>query len=857
MNDVVKLVTKWRGEPTIGGNITTWRTIPSRSARLVAFPEGLNASLAQSLNRIGINELFSHQAEAWELIQVGKNAGIVTGTASGKTLCYNLPVINHLLNNSQATALYLFPTKALSRDQYDMITHIIPNKSLEGLFTSFNPIASGVYDGDTPRKDRTTIRKNARLVFSNPDMLHAGILPRHTDWAMFFRNLRFLVIDEMHIYRGVFGSHVANLIRRLKRITNFYGSNPQFILTSATIANPKELAEKLTEEEIHIIDEDGSALGSKHFLIYNPPIVDQRLGLRRSALHESVRLAEDLINYDIQTIIFARSRRTVEIILTYLRETYSSDYKPPSTLEITGVDSNISRLIRGYRSGYLPLHRREIESGLRKGSVRAVVATNALELGIDIGGIGATLLVGYPGTIAATWQQAGRSGRGDTPSLSVLVTTADPIDQFFASNPDYFFDRQPEHALINADNLLILLDHLRCAAFELPFNEGDRFGKVPISTLQEFLDILQLDGVLHKSGERYYWMADNNPAHNISLRNASTSNIILQTSENQSSKTIGFVDLPSAYWLVHPEAVYLHDGNTYVVQDLDLDENIAQLIKFDTDYYTEPRRETTVELLNLSGQDEMIGASKSYGDIKVTSQLIGFRKIRWFTHENLGNGDVTLPPTALTTTGYWLTVNDSTIDVLRSEAKWSGDPNEYGPQWSSLRNEVRKRDGYRCQVCGLPETKRSHDVHHITPFRFFQTQQEANRIENLVTLCPQCHRRAETAVRVKSGLSGLSYVFKHIAPLFLMCDTRDIGVHADPKSPLTEGKPVIVLYDLIPAGIGFSQQLFNLHEEILIYSRALISACECIDGCPSCVGPGGESGSGSKEETLALINALT
>lgn len=857
MNDVSRLVNIWRSEPSIGGNVTAWRNIPSRSAEFVPLPERLHPSLVRALNSDGIDKLFTHQAEAWEQIQAGKNVGIVTGTASGKTLSYNLPVINHLINNPQATALYLFPTKALSRDQFNIITNIILNGSLEDSSANSNPFAHSVYDGDTPRKDRSAIRKNARLIISNPDMLHTGVLPRHTDWAQFFRNLRYLVIDEMHIYRGVFGSHVANLIRRLKRITSFYGSKPQFILTSATIANPQELAENLIEEEIQIIDTDGSALGSKYFLIYNPPLVDQRLGIRRSALHESVRLAEDLIKYNVQTIIFARSRRTVEIILTYLRESSFPNNKMRSSSINPEDKTSFVRKIRGYRSGYLPLHRREIENGLRKGLVRAVVATNALELGIDIGGIGATLLVGYPGTIAATWQQAGRSGRGSTSSLTVLVATADPIDQFFASNPDYFFERSPEHALINPDNLLILLDHLRCAAFELPFSKGDSFGQVPSPTVEEFLNFLHSDGILHESDQSYFWMSDHYPAQSISLRNASTSNVILQALENESTRTIGEVDLPSAYWMVHPEAVYLHEGKTYMVTELNLEENIARLIKTETDYYTEPRRETNVELLRLSKEEEAVGAIRAYGDLRVISQLIGFRKIRWFTHESLGVGEITLHPIELTTTGYWLAVMDTTIEFLRTQMKWRGDPNDYGPNWTNLREEIRRRDGYQCQVCGLTETNRSHDVHHITPFRFFQSHQEANRMENLVTLCSKCHRRAETTVRVKSGLSGLAYVFKHIAPIFLMCDSHDIGVHTDPKSPLTEGKPVIVIYDLIPAGIGFSQQLFNMHEEILHYSRELVNSCGCSDGCPSCVGPGGESGSGGKEETLALINALT
>jgi DEAD/DEAH box helicase domain-containing protein len=843
-------------EPSIGGNITSWRTIPFRKAKLAPLPDKLHPALIQALNIYGIHSLFAHQSQAWNNIQAGHNTGIVTGTASGKTLCYNLPVIDHLLRDLDACALYIFPTKALSQDQYNVIDNLLLDVDKTAISTHLNPLTYGIYDGDTPRQDRSAIRKKTRLLISNPDMLHAGILPHHIDWARYFRKLRFLVIDEMHMYRGVFGSHVANVIRRLKRITKFYGSNPQFILTSATIANPKELAEKLIEEDINLIDEDGSALGSKYFLIYNPPVVDQQLGIRRSALHESVRLAEDLITYNVQTIIFAKSRRTVEIILTYLRESSVKIHTKESSQTGLGNVMSKENIIRGYRSGYLPLQRREIERGLRQGYVRTVVATNALELGIDIGGMGATLIVGYPGTIAATWQQAGRSGRGNTTSLTVLVATADPLDQFFAANPNYFFERSPEHALINPDNLLILLEHLRCATFELPFKVGDTFGQVQSSTLEEFLIFLQNEGTLHKSDEIFFWMTNRYPAQSVSLRNASASNVILQSLENGLPITIGEIDQPSAYWMVHPGAVYLHEGNTYAVKDLDLDENIARLIRTETDYYTEPRRETTVQLLELKAEEKAQGAFKAYGDLSVLSQLIGFRKIRWFTHENLGVGEVSLPPTELITTGYWLTIADATVEKLREEKKWSVDPNNYGPEWKQLRNEVRKRDNYQCQVCGLPESDRSHDVHHKTPFRSFQSHLAANRLENLVTLCPRCHRRVETVVRVKSGLSGIAFVLKHISPLFLMCDTRDIGVHSDPKSPITNGKATIVLYDQIPAGIGLSQRLYELHDEIMKYSQKLVSSCECSDGCPSCVGPGGEGGSGGKQETLAILEAL-
>ncbi len=857
MTNISRLVNKWRREPSIGGNITSWKEIPYRKPTLAPLPDGLHPSIVHVLIKHGIQTLFMHQAQAWNEIQAGKHVGIVTGTASGKTLCYNLPIIDHLFRNSRSTALYIYPTKALSRDQYNIVDNFISDIERVDNSATRNQISIGVYDGDTPKQDRATIRKNARLLLTNPDMLHAGILPHHTDWADFLRNLRYLVIDEMHIYRGVFGSHVANVIRRLKRITNFYGSKPQFILTSATIANPSEFARKLTEEDICIIDRDGSESGSKYFLFYNPPVVDQKLGIRRSALHESVRLADDLISNNVQTIIFARSRRTVEIILTYLSDSYLSNSKDKSASHNNNIDKDLGKIIRGYRSGYLPYQRREIERGLRNGSVRVVVATNALELGIDIGGVGATLLVGYPGTIAATWQQAGRSGRGSSSSLAIFVTTADPLDQFFASNPDYFFDRSPEHALINPDNLLILIDHIQCAAFELPFNIGEEFGRILPSTMTDLLDFLYNNGILHKSDERYFWMSDSYPAKSVSLRNASSSNIILQSNTKEKNLTIGVVDLPSAYWMVHPGAVYLHEGRTYIVEELDLENKIAQLKRTDTDYYTEARRETDVELLKLSDQADVIGAIKAHGDIRVISQLIGYRKVRWFTHENLGVEELTLPQTELTTTGYWITINEESIEYLRNETKWGIDPNDYGPNWNNLRNEVRRRDHYQCQVCGLPETERSHDVHHITPFRLFQSHEDANRMVNLVTLCSRCHRRAESAVRVKSGLSGLAYVFRHIAPLFLMCDARDIGMSVDPKSNLSMGKPTIVLFDQIPAGIGFSEQLFYLHEEVIGYSKKLVSSCDCHDGCPSCVGPGGEGGRGGKDETIAILNVLT
>ena len=832
------LLERWRGEPTVWDNIVEWRTLPARQPRFLPLPGELHPALGEALLQSGITRLYTHQARAWDCLQSGEHPVIVTGTASGKTLCFDLPVLDHLLKDPQARALYLYPTKALAQDQLSAIKDL-----LSGL--SDFPLSPAIYDGDTPQSSRPAIRTKARLVISNPDMLHTGILPHHTAWAEFFRNLRFVVIDEMHVYRGVFGSHVANVIRRLKRVAHFYGAGPQFILTSATIANPAELAGRLAEIPVTLIDEDGSARGEKSFLIYNPPVINRELGIRASLLKESVRLADDLLSHQIQTILFARSRRTVEVMLRYLRDASGSDSK--STEE----------QVRGYRSGYLPRQRREIERGLRQGRVRAVIATNALELGIDIGQMGAALLAGYPGTISSTWQQAGRAGRGLLPSLSILVASASPLDQYLASHPDYFFGKTPEQGLINPDNLLILLGHLRCAAFELPFHSGEGFGRLPPDQVQEFLEFLVQEGTLHRSGQKFYWMAEGYPAQNISLRSASAETITLQAEVDGIVTTIGSVDLPSAPNLVHPGSVYMHEGQVYLVEGLDLENHLAHLRQTEVDYYTQPGGETSVKLIQKTAESGITGGLKSYGEIQVTTQVTGFRKVRWYTHENLGQEPLSLPPFELLTTGYWLALAETTVAALEAEGLWSNAPNDYGPTWPRQRDLARARDGFQCQVCAAPEQGRTHDVHHKTPFRLFASAEQANQLTNLITLCPRCHRQAELAVRMRSGLAGVAYTLANLAPLFLMCDTLDIGVHSDPHSPIADAKPTIVIYDQIPAGIGFSERLYDLHDELVQHGLDLVQACPCADGCPSCVGPGGENGVGGKSEALALLQALS
>ncbi len=581
LNSLIQL---WHTDPDTAPNFSIWRTTLPRPAQARPFPEDLPAAFREALSQRGIDSLYSHQLEAWSHIRVGKNIVLATGTASGKTLAYNLPIIASLATNSDARALYLFPTKALAQDQL---------ANLQSLQSQIQNLKSSIYDGDTPQSQRGLIRKNARIILSNPDMLHTGILPHHTNWSDFFRNLRFVVIDEMHTYRGVFGSHVANVIRRLKRVARFYGAAPQFILTSATIGNPKELAERLIESPVELIDNDGSSRGERHFLLYNPPVIDKSLGLRKSSMMESVRLTQDLLANDVQSVVFARSRRSVEMMLTYLQEGL-----PPPSLHDTSPKSKGfgggREGVRGYRSGYLPSQRREIEQGLRDGTVRVVVATNALELGIDIGGLGAAVLLGYPGSIASVYQQSGRAGRGDAPALSVLVATASPLDQFLAHHPDYFFGQSPEQGLVNPDHLLILLNHLRCAMFELPFQKDEGFGSLDAENVKEFLDVLTSNNEAHLSQEKYFWMSDSYPAANVSLRTASPENIILQTTETSDSapQIIGEVDLASAYWMVHPHAVYLHEGQQYFVHELNLEKNIATLTAVALDYYTEPQRET-------------------------------------------------------------------------------------------------------------------------------------------------------------------------------------------------------------------------------------------------------------------------
>jgi len=485
-----------------------------------------------------------------------------------------------------------------------------------------------------------------------------------------------------------------------------------------------------------------------------------------------------------------------------------------------------------------------------------VVATSALELGIDIGALDAALLVGYPGTIASTTQQIGRAGRKFQESLAVLVATSDPIDQFLARNPAYFLGLSPEKALIDPDNLLILLNHLKCAAFELPFSENDSFGTLSHDILYGILDYLTTTGALHHSGDHYTWVRSDYPSATLSLRNATSEQVDLKRLTGDTWEVFGSVDRVSSFWMVHPDAIYLHEGASYQVEVLDLDNNYAQLRPVFEDYYTEPCESLSFEILSRSSESDNISFQIGCGELQVTNQVTGYRKIKNHTREILGVGSVDLPPYTFDTTGFWMILHPSTVDKLRIAGQWLNDPNDYGVDWDLIREIVKERDHYTCQNCRRTFKAEPLHVHHIVPFRLFPSAEEANKHENLITLCPNCHRRAEERAYVRSGLTGLAYAMRHLLPLPLMCDTRDLDVHADPLCSLFNLHPAIIGFDSAPGGIGLSYAASEIIPVWLSELHRHIQQCPCTDGCPSCIGPAGETGYGGKKETLAILELI-
>jgi DEAD/DEAH box helicase domain-containing protein len=769
--------------PSTGPCITATRHLPPRPPVFAPFPATLDPRLHDALRARGIEALYSHQALAWERVAKGEHVVVVTPTASGKTLCYNLPVLQALVHQPDARALYLFPTKALAQDQL---------AELQALARALPEMRMFTYDGDTPQDARRAVRARANLVLTNPDMLHSGILPHHTKWAVLFQNLRYVVIDELHAYRGVFGSHLANVLRRLERICAHYGAAPQFVMASATIANPGELASRLTGEAVAEITESGAPSGAKTFLCYNPPVVNPELGIRAPYLGEATRLALRFLREKIATIVFAQSRLATEVLLTAIKQ---------GVADRTTGDSGI---VRGYRGGYLPTRRRQVERELREGEALGVVSTNALELGVDIGHLDAAVLAGYPGTIASLWQQAGRAGRRADPSAAVLVATSAPLDQFMVTHPDYLFGTPPEHARVNPDNPFILVNHLKCAAFELPIGEAERFGDVDV---RRHLAALEDEGVLHRAGDRYHWSSETYPADHISLRTVTTDNFVVidttarDAAQQKKRQIIAEVDWGSAFATIYPKAIYLVESEPYEVQELRFredEEKVAYVKRVNVDYFTDAISAKGVWILQRLADRAHPAWMAEQGEVLVAEKVVGFKKIKLGTLENVGSGEVELPQQEKQTTAAWLTVP--------------------------------------------PET-----LARVSPSR-----------EELI-----------------DGLRAVTYLLHHLAPIFLLCDVRDLGSWLGDTTPATAGvvatresararllqaetfNPTIYLYDAHAGGIGLAERLFEVLPDLLRHGRETLRACPCAAGCPSCVGPVNEVGRRAKATAERLLQILT
>jgi DEAD/DEAH box helicase domain-containing protein len=749
-----------RRDPELAGGWVEWRELPAQEARYAPFPIRADPRLIESLLRRGIEQLYTHQAEAFAAVMQQRNVVVVTPTASGKTLCYNLPVVQSILERPEARALYLFPTKALAQDQMQELHALVTDLEVD--------IKTLTYDGDTPGDARRKVREAGHIVVTNPDMLHTGILPHHTKWMKLFENLRYVVIDELHQYRGVFGSHVANVIRRLHRVCRFYGSDPLFICCSATIANPAELAESLVRRPVVKIDNNGAPRGEKIVAVYNPPVVNRELGIRQSSVNAARAIGSRLLRAGVQTIVFAPSRVRVELLLRYLRESLSQRVGD-------------APLVEGYRGGYLPNERRAVERGLREGRIRGVVATNALELGVDIGGLDAAVLTGYPGTLASAWQQIGRAGRRQGPAFSVVIASSSPLNQYVASHPEYLFDTSPEAGLIDPDNLLVRISHMKCAAFEVPFEEqalertpatgGEDFGP----EARELLDLLSSEGVLVRAGGRYHWMAEAFPAEGVSLRSAAIDNFVI-IEQGPKPRVIGELDRAAAPLLIHDEAIYLHGGQQYHVDRLDWQEKKAYVRLVDVDYYTDANLAVDLEVLDSFERAPARGCAVEHGEVAVREVATIFKKIKFDTNENVGWGRISIPEQSRHTTGYWFALDEGAVDQL-------------------VRTELQ------------------------------------------------------------DGLWGMAHLLRNLAPIFLMCDPRDLQAVAQVRSPFT-GRPTLFLYENQPGGVGMARRLFEIHGQLMRAALELVERCICPSGCPGCVGPSIGDNDTNKRAAVTLLGRL-
>jgi DEAD/DEAH box helicase domain-containing protein len=745
--DVSRFIERLTLEPGYRGQIVHVEEIPEREARYGELKSPLHPKVAKLLKDSGIERLYTHQVQAIDAIRSGEDVAIVTSTASGKTLCYNVPVLERLVADPDTKALYLFPTKALAQDQLrGLMRYLELDPSL--------PLVPGTYDGDTPPNARRKLRDEGNVILTNPDMLHQGILPRHPSWGQFFRNLAYVVIDEMHTYRGVFGSNVGCVIRRLSRICQHYGGRPQFVCCSATIANPAELAEKLTDRPVTLVDDDGAPRGPKKFVFWNPPFIDATRTERRSSSFEAEQLLTKLIQDRVQTITFVRARVVAELIYRFTQE------------RLQKISPSLANSIKPYRGGYLPEERREIEKRLFSGELLGVTSTNALELGIDIGSLDAAILTGYPGTVASTWQQAGRAGRGRDESLVILIGQSTPIDQYLMNHPEYFFERTTENAVIDPLNPYVLAKHLRCAAFELPItvNDLERFGE----WMPAILEIFEERREITRRGNQWFWTTSGYPSNDVKLRSVSDNTYtIIDTTELpvgydkahedlSKNRVIGTMDELSAFEQIHPEAIYLHDGETYFVSDLQIDKKVAYVEKADVDYFTQSISETRVKIESEEEKRKLNEANAVFGDVTVTSLVFMFKKIKFHSRDSIGFGKINLPPQVMDTAALWLIPPLSDLNLVR---KWGRDPSE--------------------------------------------------------------------------GLYGIGNVITEVVPLFAMCDPRDIGAVVD---SMNTGSPTLFVYDRYPGGIGFAEKTYRVLEDVLEACLQLVLACECEDGCPSCVG---------------------
>ncbi|GAB4286460.1 MAG: DEAD/DEAH box helicase [Deferrisomatales bacterium] len=775
MRDLDAVVRSLLKSRNLGPCVTHHTVLEPVPAAFAPYPEGLAPELVAAYRARGLARPYTHQAAAAQQALQGRPFVAVTPTASGKTLCYNLPVVSALLRDPDARALYLFPTKALAQDQL---------AELQGLSRELpRPVAAHTYDGDTPQDVRRRVRDGARIVLTNPDMLHQGILPHHPRWARFFGNLRYVVIDEMHVYRGIFGSHVANLLRRLRRVASFHGSEPVFLLCSATIANPGDLARRLTGlEAVATVAESGAPRGRKHLLFLNPPIVDAAMGVRGSPVTLARKVAGRFLREGIQTIAFTRSRLQVEVLARYLKDVFE---KRPDA----------AGRIRGYRGGYLPYLRREIEAGLRDGSIRGVVSTNALELGVDIGQLEAAVLVGYPGSVASTWQQAGRAGRRAGASAAALIASSLPLDQYVVNHPEPFLERPPELGLVDPDNLHVLVSHIRCAAFELPFREGEAFGGEP---LEEILAYLEEKGVVRKAGARWHWIEDAYPADQVALRTAEPENFAVIDATEAPPRVIAQVDFDSAPTTIHPGAIYMVESRPHHVDRLDWDARKAYVRRVDTDYYTQAMTYSKVRILEDFASTPLAGAEARWGEVHVVTHVPGYKKIKFYTLENVGYGEVDLPDQEMHTTAAWWTVEEAVAAALGLST----------PRFLEA-------------LAGV-----SYALQHLAALRCLCDVGDLGR-----------------ALGDREGRWSFALARGHRA-----------GPGA-PEPPETDRafRPTVFLFERYPGGTGLAEGIHGRGRALLEDARRLVAACPCEGGCPSCVGPAGEVGEGAKADALAVL----